>query len=276
MAKRDFSKIDGLKIIHAMFTRIKNISVTLSIGIIMFSTSILVISPQESYSQSFSPAVNLSNDSDPSRDPVVVKSGNKVYIVWEDGDIFFKRSTDNGATFETTKNLSNDPGFNAKVKMAASGNNVYMVWEGERSTGSRDVFLVRSTDGGKNFHSPLNLSNNAGDTENPRVKRSDNSGKSFGATINLSNNHKQSSGSNVLSSGNSVYVLWRDQTPGNFEIFFRASDNKGASFDDAVNISENSGVSTSQDMSRKGNNVYVVWEDDTSGNDEILFKKGSD
>ena len=71
-----------------------------------------------------------------------------------------------------------------------------------------------------------------------------------------------------------MYVLWDDATPGNFDIFFRASDNKGASFDDAINVSENSGDSGPPDMSRKGNSAYVVWEDVTPGNSEILFKKG--
>jgi hypothetical protein len=81
-------------------------------------------------------------------------------------------------------------------------------------------------------------------------------------------------GSNVLSSGKSVYVLWIDATPGNFDVFIRASDNKGASFDDAIKVSENSGDSGPPDMSRKGNSAYVVWQDVTSGNGEILFKKG--
>jgi hypothetical protein len=39
----------------------------------------------------------------------IAKIGNNLYVVWsENGDIFFKRSTDNGAHFKSTINLSND------------------------------------------------------------------------------------------------------------------------------------------------------------------------
>jgi len=456
MRKKELNKKYGASHISALFTKRKNTYVTFSIIIILCTAGVLATTPEHAFSVTFGPVTNLSNDSDNSGDTFVVKSGNKVYVVWanEVNDIFFKRSTDNGATFGPPKNLSNDPGFNGKPRMAASGNSVYVVWEGEGLSG-QDVFLVRSADGGNNFGSPINLSNH-GATENPKIaasgnnvyvvwadasfgnfevafkrstnngasfgsiknlsnnppeslspkvkasgdnvyvlwnddndpngqdvfyKRSTNNGASFGSTkdlsgddsggagqiaisgknvyvtwtggtdiffkrstnegasfgstknlsnnpglsevsrigasgnnvyviwmddtgipggnctttaencdvffrasnnkgasfsgtINLSNNPEASWGSNVLASGNSVYVLWDDATPGNFDIFFRASHNKGASFDDAINVSENTGDSGPPDMSRKGNSAYVVWKDVTPGNGEILFKKG--
>jgi hypothetical protein len=459
MSKKELNKKYGIKYVHAFVTSLKNFSVILSIGIMLCTATVLATVPQQAFSLTFGSALNLSNDSDNSSQPFVVKSGNKVYVVWsnQDNDIFFKSSTDNGATFGPAKNLSNDPGFNSDPRMAASGNSVYVVWEGDGPTGGNDIFFVGSTDSGENFGSPINLSNH-GATENPKIaasgdnvyvvwadasfgnfevafkrstnngesfgsiknlsnnppeslspkvkasgnnvyviwnddstqggrqdvlyKRSTNNGESFGSiknlsdnnnagagqiaisgknvyvtwtgggtdiffkksnnegasfgstknlsnnpgksevsrigasgnnvyviwaddtgipsgdcgatadncdvffrasnnkgssfsgTINLSNNPEASYGSNVLSTGNSVYVLWADATPGNFDIFFRASDNKGASFEDAINVSENSGDSGPPDMSRKKNSAYVVWQDNTSGNGEILFKKG--
>jgi hypothetical protein len=461
MMKKELSKRYGTKHISAFVTKLKNTSVILSIGVILCTATVLATTPQQAFSLTFGPVKNLSNDSDHSREPFVVKSGNKVYVVWsnQDKDIFFKRSTDNGATFGPTKNLSNDPGFSTDARMAASGNSVYVVWEGERSTGGQDIFFIGSTDSGENFGSSINLSNH-GSTENPKIaasgnnvyvvwadesfgnfevafkrstnngasfgsiknlsnnppeslsprvkasgnnvyviwddestlgvstdvfykrstnngasfesiknlsgnnnagggkivtsgknvyvtwqsvvgggdiffkrstnegasfgsaknlsnnpgqseipkigasgdnvyviwmddtgiptgdcgttadncdvffRASSNKGASFGGTINLSNNPEASWGTNVLSSGKSVYVLWVDATPGNFDVLFRASDNKGASFDNAINVSDNSGDSGPPDMSRKGNSAYVVWEDVTPGNGEILFKKG--
>jgi hypothetical protein len=256
---------------------------------------------------SFGSTKNLSNNPPDSLSPRVKASGDKVYVLWDDDNdpkgqaIFYKRSTNNGASFGSTKDLSGDTTGGAG-NIAISGKNVYVTW-----TSGTDIFFKRSSNEGASFGSTKNLSNNPGKSEVSRIgasgnnvyviwsddtgipsgdcgttvnncdvffRASNNKGASFGGTKNLSNSPEASYGSNVLSSGKSVYVLWDDATPGNFDIFFRASDNKGASFDDAINVSENSGDSGPPDMSRKGNSAYVVWEDVTPGNGEILFKKG--
>ena len=48
-----------------------------------------------------------------------------------------------------------------------------------------------------------------------------------------------------------------DDTPGNDEIFFRASQGLGT-----INISNNTGFLNPQ-IATSGNNVYVTWKDDT-------------
>jgi Collagen triple helix repeat (20 copies) len=51
---------------------------------------------------------------------------NTVHIVWqENNEIFYRRSTDGGTTFEDAKNLSNNPGRSLTPAIAASGSNVY-------------------------------------------------------------------------------------------------------------------------------------------------------
>ena len=44
---------------------------------------------------------------------------------------------------------------------------------------------------------------------------------SFGSTKNLSNNDGDSSNPQIISSGGKIYVVWQDDTPGNFDIFFK-------------------------------------------------------
>lgn len=48
------------------------------------------------------------------------------------------------------------------------------------------------------------------------------------------------------------------------------------SFSDVVNISNSGGESTVPRVASHAENVYVVWEDDDSGNDEILFATSND
>ena len=54
--------------------------------------------------------IDLGNQKGGSVDPQIAVSGNNVYVVWEhtpenNGAIYFARSTDNGASFETSRNL---------------------------------------------------------------------------------------------------------------------------------------------------------------------------
>ena len=74
-----------------------------------------------------------------------------------------------------------------------------------------------------------------------------------------------------------MYVVWQDDTPGNFDIFFARSTDGGLTFSEPPeNLSENTGSSTEPQISVEGNNVYVVWEDDTPGINDIFFARSTD
>jgi hypothetical protein len=49
----------------------------------------------------------------------------------------------------------------------------------------------------------------------------------------------------VATSGNNVYVVWSDDTPGNNEILYKRSTDGGANLGSAVNLSNNAGSSSS-------------------------------
>jgi hypothetical protein len=175
----------------------------------------------------------------------IAASGNNVYVVWREpptpqsmaneGDIFFRRSTDGGKNFDSTKNLSNNPGHSEMPQIAASGNNVYVVWQ-DSTPGNAEILFRRSTDKGDSFDSPENLSNNQEISTVPQI----------------------------AASKNNVYVVWQDDTPGNAEIFFRESNNKGKNFDSTKNLSNNQGDSFDPQIKMSGNKVYVVWRDDST------------
>ena len=101
-------------------------------------------------------------------------------------------------------------------------------------------------------------------------------GNNFGPTRNLSNNDGLSIFPVVAISGNNVYVAWWDDSLGNSEILYRRSTNNGASFGPIENLSNSEGVSTHPAIAASGNNMYVVWDDSTSGNAEILYRRSAD
>ena len=100
--------------------------------------------------------------------------------------------------------------------------------------------------------------------------------QSFGNLTNLSNNTGFSSTPQITASGASVYVVWRDNSSGNDDIYFSASADNGTSFSSIENLSDNIGRSDEAQITAVGANVYVVWRDNSSGKDQIYFKRSSD
>lgn len=200
----------------------------------------------------FQPVVNLSQTAGQSLCPAIdVAGGGLVYVAWTDGssgndEILLRRSTDGGTTWLAKQNVSATAGASGNPKIAAFGPNLYVMWE-EGTAPSREVYLRRSTDGGATFGPAVNVSASAGDSFRPR----------FTVT------------------GPVVIVTYRDETPGNAEIFVRISTNGGAAFGAATNLSANSGRSTSQRVLISGMFIFIIWLDATTGTDDVYLRRST-
>ncbi len=89
--------------------------------------------------------------------------------------------------------------------------------------------------------------------------------------VNLSNNPAASERAQMAAYNDDVYVAWEDSSPGNVDVFFKRSADRGETFSSALNLSENSGNSLRPRMAADGGHVYVVWQDMTSGVYDIYF-----
>jgi hypothetical protein len=254
----------------------------------------------------FTPPVNLSDNAEFSGYPSVAISGNNAVVTWQDYtpwqegtrwnfEIFLRRSMDGGATFETTVNLSNNLGRSAVPSAAISGEDVVVVWYDDLP-GNYDIFLCRSVDGGATFETAANLSDNAGSSAMPSVVisekdvvvvwyddtqgnydiflgRSPNGGANFIPPVHLSNNAGDSFGPSVAISGEDVVVAWYDDTLGSEEIFFRRSMNRGATFETAINLSNDLGGSAAPSVALSGEDALVVWQDGTPGSFDLFLAR---
>src|SRR5919108_2493941 len=74
-----------------------------------------------------------------------------------------------------------------------------------------------------------------------------------------------------------VYLSWLSNKTGNYETMFRASNDSGKTFADKINISNATG-SDSQDpnLAAYGDNVYVTWHDNKTGNWDTYVKTSKD
>ncbi len=200
----------------------------------------------------FQGVVNLSNSGTAHQNTVALEAaGTNVYVGWVDvdasKDILLKRSTNSGGTFSGAKNLTNGGGVDPfGLDLAATGSNVYATWSDFNVT-RNDIYFARSTTSGNTFSAKVNLSNNAGSSFEPQV----------------------------AFSGANVFVMWEDDTPGNYDILMRRSINSGGSFQAVKNLSNNAGVSSLPQVATSGANVYFTWNDDTPGNLDIFLRRST-
>lgn len=96
--------------------------------------------------------------------PAISASGNSVHLVWQSpaddtlGEIYYKRSTDNGDNWSSDTRFTTDNAFSIAPTVAASGNYVYVGW---LQCGAQDslfeYFVKISNNGGTSWGSPICL-----------------------------------------------------------------------------------------------------------------------
>jgi hypothetical protein len=72
-----------------------------------------------------------------------------------------------------------------------------------------------------------------------------------------------------------IYVVWYDETPGNYEIYFKKSVDRGVNWKQK-RLTNEALASRYPAIAADGSNVYIVWQNFISmpPNYEIYFKKG--
>lgn len=210
----------------------------------------------------FENATNLTNNPMDSVYGQVAAWNSNVYLLWQDSipsdhtnyDIFIKNSNDNGTTFGSSVNLSNNSGFSEHPQIAAYDNNVYAIWADDTS-GNREVLFTRSVDNGTSFDKIKNLSNNTSDSFNQEIAV-------FGDT---------------------VYVVWLDQSDEDDEtnILLKASGDGGETFGRTVNISSNANQETFPKIAAFEGSVYIAWNTadnllDERDNEGLFFVRSLD
>jgi len=201
-------------------------------------------------------AKRISWTSGPSESPsIAADSSGGLHVVWHDytsGDyeIYYKKSVDGGTTWTTAKMISLTPHFSFLGNIAAGPSDSLFVVFRDDSPGLGDIYCTKSTDGGATWATSQRIAQTSGWSNYPLIA--------------------------VDPSGN-LHAVWRDDTPGNQEIYYTKSSNAGASWTPAVRITWTSGASDLPSIAADpSGNLQVVWRDDTSGNREIYYRKSTD
>jgi hypothetical protein len=230
----------------------------------------------------------------------IAVSGRNVHVVWNDDDngnddIFYGRSSNNGASWSMKKNLTHNTGASYIPSIAVSGSNVHVVWMDD-TWGNSDIFYKHSSDNGVAWSKKRNLARSTGYSSAPSIsvsgnnihvvwqdhvgndeiyyKRSTNNGSTWKGNRRLTKNAGASGNPDIAVSGGIVHVVWADLTPGNYEIFSKLSSDNGATWGRGERLTHNAEFSWAPDTAVSGSYVHVAWADEKTGNSEIFYKRG--
>jgi hypothetical protein len=225
--------------------------------------------------------------------------GDSIYLVWYDtrrgsADIYFSRSTDNGASFSTSIRVNDDEiqaiHYKPSLGVDARGH-IYIAWRDDRN-GHADIYFSKSDNGGGSFSRNIKLNDDRGWAYqgNPslavgpdglvgvawnedRDKNDDifftlshDGGKTF-TKNRKANDDKgktvQSHPSLAIGSDGLIVLTWQDFRNGDSDIYMIRSVDGGRTFSPNQKVNDDEGISpqVSPSTAISGNTIFIAWAD---------------
>jgi hypothetical protein len=179
---------------------------------------------------------------------IAIDSSNNLHVIWFDWtpgqtEIYYSKSTDGGSTW-TSKRLTYNPGSSTHPTIAVDSNdNIHIVWD-DSTPGTGEIYHKKSTNGGTTW-TTKRMTYNSGGSYYPSIavdsndnlhtswhdytpgnseiyyKRSTNAGSTW-ATKRLTFNSGNSDIPTIaIGSDNHIHIVWQDNSPGDYEIYYR-------------------------------------------------------
>lgn len=242
----------------------------------------------------------------------VVDSNDHLHIVWHDTspgnqEIYYKKSTDGGATWPVLKRLTWNSGDSYYPDIAVdSHNHVHVVWF-DATPPNWVIMYKKSTDGGGTWTTLKWLTWTNGDlaSSDPTIavdsndnlhlvweednypyfrdlmyKKSTDNGTTWSAKKRLTWNSGESNTPYfIIDSNDYLHVVWQDQaqTEGEYEIYYKNSQDGGMTWSAPKRLTWNADASWNPKIAAgPGNDLFVCWENSLSGLFEVFAKKSTD
>ena len=175
------------------------------------------------------------------RGPIsITASGSNVHAVWRDdrngggnGEIYYKRSSDNGGSWGPDIRLTVDTMMSTFPTLAVDGSTVHVVWEDFRDDmlGGWEIYYKRSLDGGTNWEPDRRFTENGSGSADPTI----------------------------AVGGSNVYLIWNDGEMGS-GLHYNFSTDNGTNWNTHSLITENA-MPFFPSVAVSGSAVHVVWFD---------------
>jgi Neuraminidase (sialidase) len=227
-------------------------------------------------------------------------NGSNVHLVWMDDrdsplnnqEIYYKRSTDAGSTWEPDTRLTFDPYASNFPSVAVNGLDVHVVWMDTRN-GVYSIFYKRSSDGGMTWGADTLLANTSNIMDAPRpsvavsgqdvhvvwrdggiiYKRSTDRGANWLPDTSLANSVFLLDNPSIATSGPYVHVVWDGELVRNVEIYYKRSTDAGSTWEPDTRLTDDTASSAIPSVAVSHSLVHVVWIDRRDGNLEVYYKR---
>jgi len=181
-------------------------------------------------------------------------------------------------------------------RLSAGGNGaLHLAFERSESEAKSEVYYTKSSDAGKHWSAPINISLSPARSSHPDiavegsgaidivwldsrsgdtcpdifVSRSTDNGSNWSAPLDVSNTPGVSSEPALaIGAGDSIHVVWIDTTSGakRPDVFYSSSADGAKTWTSAFNLSDTPGVSSHPAIAADiEGGVHVAWKDTTSG-----------
>lgn len=171
------------------------------------------------------------------------------------GSILFFSLSLSGQTWSARQRLTWNPGNSSYPRMAVTTDNqIHLVWH-DYSFYKSEILYKNSTNRGDTWQAPTRITWTSGYSKLCDISGLD----------------------------NSIYIVWSEQPLSNYDLMYKRGHSTTSTWDSPKRLTWSSGNSyfasicaiTKTAMSTNYIIVHVVWEDNTSGNKEIYYKKGT-
>jgi len=194
---------------------------------------------------------------------LAIDSDDTIHVVWHDRmlgieKVYYKKSSNRGKTWNPARRLtwiSNDQYAWHPAIVVGKDNNVHVVWSQYfvwsqypgYSKAETEIFYKRSSDGGAIWSTGQRLTRTSGWSESPSM---------------------------AIDGDKTVHVVWADETPGNYEIYYAKGTAGGTIWSEAQRLTSTPGASGSPCIAIDSDDtIRVVWWDDTPGHPEIYYMR---
>lgn len=255
---------------------------------------------------------SLSYFSYPTQWAINTDNDNRVHIVWYDlrdpqfaSEVYYKRSTDNGATWEPEIPLTIGSNYWQEMPCIVSDkwgrlHVVYTEYVYFKSRFTPIIHYKRSTDGGNTWQPPVDIATVQGDFATHTSLTSDlnngiyvlfcdqtgisyyemdnfvihstNGGNTWSSPYQLTGSKTALWGSIAADTLGRVHIVYVEAPTGQRHLFYRRSTDMGQTFEPAVQLTTaNSNKFNGSIYTDRGNKLHVAWQDNRDGNLEIYY-----
>jgi hypothetical protein len=258
-----------------------------------FEESIISYSISSDNGASWSEPINLSKNTDSAHDPDIAVYENNIHVVWTDyrdgfSEIYYKKSTDNSKNWENETRLTNTTNEIREntiydLGIGIDNNNIYISWKDYR-IGTSEIHFLKSLNNGDTWETEKRLTNDYSPSYYPSFSidenniylvyqdgggltdicflKSESQGESWSEKQILTDTNSRAKKPDIAISENNIFVVWWDNIPGNNEIYFKKSEDRGETWLETRQLTQNSINSINPQIYAYNNEILIIWQDE--------------